>query len=423
MTPHFFETVFSPNAPAFESVSLTLVSIWYWSAPPPRPDFQVCELIYWCFVSFSLQVFLMLGVLLPMLSYSSFYFIPRIKQTNDTLPWTPLENISEGIFVESQRYSTSSYHRALTINQSLHTRTCYTTPKAKIDSTTTFWIVLMIAFVARTFAIPFNNIMDASSQKLAKQHNAQFGRQRLWGGVAWGIWSPIAGLAIDAFHPTPLLSNQYTLIFIMFIVLMLLTIPSVLMIILPPHERPQSVSRNVCSIFLNPLLVMFLMCCLVCGIVFGIISTYLFIFLEDQLDGPHYLMGLTLTLTCIAEVPVMFYAKRLLDLLGHINVMNLVVITWGLRSFLYSTLQSPYWVLPIELLHGITFGLFFPALTSFVNWVSPEGTQTTVQALCMGAYTGLGKFLCLFPMSFCKNWMFLNMNIVAVSYKHTAPSS
>ena len=31
--PSFFETVFSPNAPAFGSVSLTPVSIWYWSAP------------------------------------------------------------------------------------------------------------------------------------------------------------------------------------------------------------------------------------------------------------------------------------------------------------------------------------------------------------------------------------------------------
>ena len=33
--PSFLETVFSPNAPAFGSVSLTPVSIWYWSAPTP----------------------------------------------------------------------------------------------------------------------------------------------------------------------------------------------------------------------------------------------------------------------------------------------------------------------------------------------------------------------------------------------------
>ena len=31
--PSFFEIVFSPNAPAFGSVSLTPISIWYWSAP------------------------------------------------------------------------------------------------------------------------------------------------------------------------------------------------------------------------------------------------------------------------------------------------------------------------------------------------------------------------------------------------------
>ena len=32
--PSFFEIVPSPNAPALGSVSLTPVSIWYWSAPP-----------------------------------------------------------------------------------------------------------------------------------------------------------------------------------------------------------------------------------------------------------------------------------------------------------------------------------------------------------------------------------------------------
>ena len=34
--PSFFEIVFSPNAPAFGSVSLTPISIWYWSSPTPN---------------------------------------------------------------------------------------------------------------------------------------------------------------------------------------------------------------------------------------------------------------------------------------------------------------------------------------------------------------------------------------------------
>ena len=46
MTAHFFETMFSPNAPAFGSVSLTPVSIWYWSAPPPWYRYFVIFLIF-----------------------------------------------------------------------------------------------------------------------------------------------------------------------------------------------------------------------------------------------------------------------------------------------------------------------------------------------------------------------------------------
>ena len=40
--------LFSPNAPAFGSVSLTPVSIWYWSAPLGFIHFKTNNVICWC---------------------------------------------------------------------------------------------------------------------------------------------------------------------------------------------------------------------------------------------------------------------------------------------------------------------------------------------------------------------------------------
>lgn len=71
----------------------------------------------------------------------------------------------------------------------------------------------------------------------------------------------------------------------------------------------------------------------------------------------------------------------LLRKVGHGNMMSLVLFAFGVRFILYSTLTNPWWVLPIEMLQGITFGMFYPTMTSYANIVSPPGTETTVQVV------------------------------------------
>lgn len=64
---------------------------------------------------------------------------------------------------------------------------------------------------------------------------------------------------------------------------------------------------------------------------------------------------------------------------GHVNTMSLVLFAFGVRFILYSMLRNPWWVLPIETLQGITFGMFYPTMTSHASVVAPPGTETTVQ--------------------------------------------
>jgi len=53
---------------------------------------------------------------------------------------------------------------------------------------------------------------------------------------------------------------------------------------------------------------------------------------------------------------------------------------------------DPWWVLPIELLQGFTFGLFYATMVSYGSMVAPPGTETTMQALVGAAFGGVGRF-------------------------------
>lgn len=79
------------------------------------------------------------------------------------------------------------------------------------------------------------------------------------------------------------------------------------------------------------------------------------------------------------ELPFFFLSGWILKKIGHINAMSLVLVGFGVRFLLYSVLSNPWWVLPIELLNGVTFGLFYSTMTSYASIVAPVGTEATLQ--------------------------------------------
>lgn len=83
----------------------------------------------------------------------------------------------------------------------------------------------------------------------------------------------------------------------------------------------------------------------------------------------------------LAETPFFFASGRILEKLGHIHSMSLVLFAFGLRFILYSVIPSPWWFLPVELFNGLTFGLFWPCMTSYASIIAPPGTAATVQVL------------------------------------------
>ena len=66
---------------------------------------------------------------------------------------------------------------------------------------------------------------------------------------------------------------------------------------------------------------------------------------------------------------------------SYAGCLCIALFAWSLRFFFYTIIDSYWWQVPIELLHGLTFGLMFPAASTYVAKVSPEGTTTTMQSL------------------------------------------
>ena len=132
----------------------------------------------------------------------------------------------------------------------------------------------------------------------------------------------------------------------------------------------------------------------------GTIDSWLFVFLEEPpLRASKQLMGVTILVTCATEVPAFFFAGRLIEKFGSGRVLSVVSLVLAGRLLGYWFLprvaphSSPWAVLPLETLNGVTFGCGWAAGTARAASLAPPGLAATAQAAFAAVYGGLGAGL------------------------------
>ena len=78
--------------------------------------------------------------------------------------------------------------------------------------------------------------------------------------------------------------------------------------------------------------------------------------------------------------------------IGHIHVMSLVLAAFGIRFILISLIMNPWYILPIEVLSGLTYGMLTSTMNSYAALVAPPATESTMQGLVGSIFEGIGKF-------------------------------
>ncbi|CAM9669265.1 unnamed protein product [Pylaiella littoralis] len=131
----------------------------------------------------------------------------------------------------------------------------------------------------------------------------------------------------------------------------------------------------------------------------GVIDTFLFISQLDpyfssprleELGGSHVLCGLARLIMCVAEVPFFYLSGPLIRRLGVRGVIGLTQLAYLTRFIYYATLREPWWVLPAEVLHGLTFAAMWAATTDYAHGIAPAHLRTTIQGVVSGLHWGLG---------------------------------
>eukprot|EP00581_Thalassiosira_minuscula_P011685 CAMPEP_0183718002 /NCGR_PEP_ID=MMETSP0737-20130205/11384_1 /TAXON_ID=385413 /ORGANISM="Thalassiosira miniscula, Strain CCMP1093" /LENGTH=463 /DNA_ID=CAMNT_0025947483 /DNA_START=203 /DNA_END=1594 /DNA_ORIENTATION=+ len=126
----------------------------------------------------------------------------------------------------------------------------------------------------------------------------------------------------------------------------------------------------------------------------SVVESLIFLYFEF-LGGSNTMCGFTVSVTVLFELPLFHFAPDVLKWLGSpVSMLQWGCLAYIVRVIGYSLIPQshPYWVLILEPLHGITIAF---ALTSSVavvdSWV-PKGYEASGQGL-LSMIRGLGMFV------------------------------
>ncbi|KAF2358199.1 Major facilitator superfamily associated domain [Trinorchestia longiramus] len=256
-----------------------------------------------------------------------------------------------------------------------------------------FWsFVLLLA--GTDFAYSTTNSFTDAITVDTLGDEGDYGSQRLWGVVSWGLMGISSSALID-WYSGAAETKDYTPGFILVFIFMGLDVIVSSFLKIPKLEPEGAIWNTVKPLMKKVDFVLFLFFTLMNGIFNAVPLIYLFVLMEERAAGTplmkhmKLMQGLTVLLRSACELPWMHYADRLIKKFGASNIQTAVFGVHAVRLGLLAVVGqwgSVWGILVVEVLDGPVYGLGYPLVVLYAKQFTPPGLTNTVQSLANNAY-------------------------------------
>jgi PPP family 3-phenylpropionic acid transporter len=231
-------------------------------------------------------------------------------------------------------------------------------------------------------------ISDAITlQELEKQKRWSFGLIRLGGTIGFALMSIafgfIAKLSINYLFPV------YSLVMLVAL-LLLLRFPKA------PGYRMTGNKVRIWVLFKQRKLMIYMGINVILQITLGYYYTFFPVYFKSM-GGDSVLLGWSMVISSISEIPFLLVAKRVFERIRMTHVLLIASIATALRWFAFSLTDNPLWVLPAQLLHGLIFIVLSVTMAMYINQEVPKELKASGQTLngllSLGVARIIGSFI------------------------------
>ena len=251
-----------------------------------------------------------------------------------------------------------------------------------------FWNLVLITACMSIFYNGIQPVLDSMALGLAEKNpKFSYGKLRIAGAAGWAFTGIITGQLIDIIN--------IRIIFIIAAISMILVF--LVSFFIQSDQRqigpvsPQSFQHAGKAFRNKSLLYLLVSVALVSA---GTSAIWYFYFTYMRENGASAsLIGYGLSFQGLCELPLFYFSARIIARLGIKITLLVTILASVVRLFLYSIIKNPVAAIPIEMLHGFSWSLFWVVCVEYVNKLVKEEWRATGQSLLYASYYGVGIIL------------------------------
>lgn len=246
--------------------------------------------------------------------------------------------------------------------------------------------MLLIYTVSTIFSATQAPIADSYAIAAANKAGSSYGSIRMMMSIGAAVGAYAGGQYIERF--------SVSTIWLPFLILSMVAV--VFAMTLPKqaeenHMMSQSFSQGVKQLLSNRIFLAFLGGCLV-NQTMAAFGTY-FVVAFQSVGGSASYAGIALFIASFTNVPSMLYASKVIRRLGRERTLLIGALIYVLRWGIQVAFPYPSVMVGVQVLHGLSFGLFYIAAVEYVSQITSSEIQATGQSVFNIVFSGFAGIL------------------------------
>lgn len=240
--------------------------------------------------------------------------------------------------------------------------------------------LMVIMFLYTLFQNPILPLSDSLLLDYLGDKGSLYGRFRLWGSLGYMITVSLLGYFLE----------KTVSVNLFYVYAVILVISLFLLKFLPKSKRDIKVINLVDfkKVFRKKRLIYFLLFIFVLQTSMNANYTYFPLYILDH-GGREFLLGIAMTISSASEILAFLFSDKIIRRYRFSKIIFLISVSFMFRWLALSFFPVTPIILISQLLHSITFGLFFAVGVDYVNRLSGEKFRATGQNIYSAVYMGL----------------------------------
>ncbi|MBY9082490.1 MFS transporter [Paenibacillus sp. HN-1] len=157
-------------------------------------------------------------------------------------------------------------------------------------------------------------------------------------------------------------------------------------------DRTPDAAKGLRAILLRREVIWFFACVFVLALSYRMNDAFLTVSMK-HLGAGEELIGWALLASALSEIPVLFLLGKYGDKFKEVPLLVVACLMFGLRFLLMSSAQQPVLVILIQLMHSVTFGIFYVTSVRYITRLIPDHLRATGMAVYTVMWSSLSGLL------------------------------